>query len=137
MRLRGAALARRFPSVTIVLNHLGGKVTPETVPPSAMAEYKRNIEEIAGCENVVCKISGIVVTANENWKPQDLAPNMLFCMETFGEDRAYFAGDWPVCRLRATFRQWVDALKWIVRDRPVAFQKKLFHDNATRFYRLD
>ena len=44
-----AALARQFPSVTIVLNHLGGKVTPETVPASEMEAWKANIAEIAQC----------------------------------------------------------------------------------------
>jgi pseudouridine synthase len=45
-----------------------------------------------------------------------------------------FAGDWPVCTLKASFAQWVGALKQIVKDRPIAFQKKLFHDNAAKFY---
>jgi L-fuconolactonase len=63
---------------------------------------------------------------------------MRFSMETFGPDRRMFAGDWPVCTLRASFRQWVAALKDIVREMnmPLADQKKLFHDNAVRFYGL-
>ena len=59
---------------------------------------------------------------------------MLFCIDTFGEDRAYFAGDWPVCRLRATIAQWVGALKTIVKARPLTAQKKLFAGNAEKFY---
>jgi len=53
-------------------------------------------------------------------------------------DRRMFAGDWPVCTLRASFRQWVDALKEIVRgmNMSLADQKKLFHDNAVKFYAL-
>jgi L-fuconolactonase len=39
-----------------------------------------------------------------------------------------------VCTLKASFAQWVGALKAIVKDRPIAFQKKLFHDNAAKFY---
>lgn len=132
----GARLVEKCPKTRFVVDHCGNMSVTST-DQAQRKKWMAGMKALASHENVVCKISGIVVTANENWKPQDLAPNMLFCMETFGEDRAYFAGDWPVCRLRATFRQWVDALKWIVRDRPVAFQKKLFHDNATRFYRLD
>ena len=91
----------------------------------------------AGRENVVCKISGIVVTAKKDaWKPADLAENVNFCLDTFGEDRVFFGGDWPVCTLRASLAQWVGALKWIVRDRTPGFQRKLFHDNAARFYGL-
>ena len=99
--------------------------------------WQAGIRAAAEQENMVCKISGIVVTARESgWQASDLADNMNFCMETFGEDRVFFGGDWPVCTLRATYQQWVDALKWIVRDRPAGFQRKLFHDNAVRFYGL-
>jgi len=96
------------------------------------------MKALAQHDNVVCKISGIIVTAKEDWKAADLAPNMRFSMETFGPDRRMFAGDWPVCTLRASFRQWVAALKEIVREMnmPLADQKKLFHDNAVRFYGL-
>ena len=69
-----------------------------------------------------------------DWKAADLAANINDTMNTFGEDRIMFAGDWPVCTLKASFAQWVGALKEIVKDRPVAFQKKLFHDNAAKFY---
>ena len=48
-------------------------------------------------------------------------------------DELFEAITW-VCTLKATFAQWVGALKQIVKDRPVAFQKKLFHDNAAKFY---
>jgi L-fuconolactonase len=54
----------------------------------------------------------------------------------FGSDRVVFGGDWPVCTLAASYRQWVEALRQIVDDRPPAEQKKLFHDNAMRVYRL-
>ncbi len=96
------------------------------------------MKALAQHANVVCKISGIIVTAKKDWKPADLEPNMRFSMETFGPDRRMFAGDWPVCTLRASFRQWVDALKEIVRgmDMSLADQKKLFHDNAVKFYAL-
>ncbi|HUQ70889.1 MAG TPA: amidohydrolase family protein [Planctomycetaceae bacterium] len=57
-----------------------------------------------------------------------------FSMDTFGEDRVMFAGDWPVCTLRATFAQWLGALKEIVAKRSAEFQRKLFHDNAAKFY---
>ena len=97
----------------------------------------RAMKAAAEQENVMCKISGIVVTAKKDvWKPADLAPNMEFCMETFGEDRVFFGGDWPVCTLKASFQQWVDALKWVVKDASPVFQRKLFHDNAVKFYGL-
>lgn len=133
----GVKLAEKCPKTRFVVDHCGNLSVTNT-DAKLRKTWEAGIKAAAGLENVVCKISGIVVTAKkDDWKPADLAPNMNFCMEAFGEDRAYFAGDWPVCRLRATYAQWVDALKWIVRDRTPEFQRKLFHDNAVKFYGLD
>jgi predicted TIM-barrel fold metal-dependent hydrolase len=38
--------------------------------------------------------------------------------------------------LTATYRQWLEALKNIVAQRPLEERRKLFHDNAMRFYGL-
>ena len=131
----GARLVEKCPGTRFVLDHCGNM--PVGSEAAALRrKWMCGIKALASHENVVCKISGIVVTAPEGWKAADLAPNMLYCIDTFGEDRAYFAGDWPVCRLRATFAQWVAALKTIVKDRPIAAQKKLFAENAEKFYRI-
>jgi predicted TIM-barrel fold metal-dependent hydrolase len=47
-----------------------------------------------------------------------------------------FGSDWPVCTRVATLRQWVEALKEIIRTRSESAQRKLLHDNAIRFYGL-
>jgi L-fuconolactonase len=79
----------------------------------------------------------VAQTTPGKWKAEDLAPVINHTLEVFGPDRVMFAGDWPVCTLGATYRQWVDALKTIVAARPAAEQRKLFHDNAERFYGLE
>ena len=48
-----------------------------------------------------------------------------------------FGGDWPVCTLAATYRQWVEALRQIVHERSEEQQRKLFYDNAAQFYDLE
>ena len=119
-----------------MLDHCGNLSVTNT-DEKLRKSWEAGIKAAAGLENMVCKISGIVVTAKkDDWTPADLAPNINFCLEAFGEDRAYFAGDWPVCTLRATFAGWVNALKTIVKDRSPVFQRKLFHDNAVKFYGL-
>jgi len=55
---------------------------------------------------------------------------------SFGWDRVMFGSDWPVCTLSASYRQWVDALQSITQQAGQSNQKKLFHDNAKRVYRL-
>lgn len=131
----GVKLARQCPGTRFIVDHCGNmSVTSDD--RALRQRWMDGIHAAAEQENMVCKISGIVVTADPEWQPSDLAPNMNFCMEAFGDDRVFFGGDWPVCTLKATFAQWVDALKWIVRDRTPEFQRKLFHDNAVRFYGL-
>lgn len=100
-------------------------------------QWQRDMERLARLSNVVCKISGIVVQARERWTADDLAPVINHSLTTFGPDRVMFAGDWPVCTLKATFRQWVEALRSITRNRSAEDNRKLFHDNAVRVYGLN
>ena len=97
----------------------------------------KDLAALAQRKNVVCKVSGIVVQcAGRKWTANDLAPVINHTLAVFGPERVLFAGNWPVCTLAATYRQWVDALKEIVRQRPLAQQRRLFHDNAVAYYSL-
>jgi predicted TIM-barrel fold metal-dependent hydrolase len=103
-----------------------------------LSQWKKDIAEVAKRKQVVCKVSGIVAGAEpDKWTPDDLAPAIKHTLEVFGPDRVMFGGDWPVCTLAATFKQWVEALRSLVAARPEAEQRKLFHDNAVRVYRLE
>lgn len=134
--LDGAKLAEKCPKTQFVLDHCGN-LSVQNEDADLRAKWEKGIKELAALPNVMCKISGIIVTADrENWTASDLAPNMNFCMNTFGEDRVMFAGDWPVCTLTAPFGGWLGALKEVVKGRSKHFQHKLFHDNAVRFYEL-
>ena len=126
-------LVDQCPKTRFIVDHCGNMSVTST-DKDARAKWLDGMKQMAARKNTVCKISGIIVTANKDWKPEDLAPNINDTMNTFGEDRIMFAGDWPVCTLKASFAQWVGALKQIVKDRPIEFQKKLFHDNAAKFY---
>lgn len=141
----GVKLAERCPETPLVLDHCGngdpqhfrkgGEDTAQRA--KACDQWRRDIGQLARRDNVVCKISGIVVRATPGeWKADDLAPVINHCLDEFGPDRVMFGGDWPVCTLTASYAQWVNALKQIVAHRPLDEQRKLFHDNAQRFYNL-
>jgi predicted TIM-barrel fold metal-dependent hydrolase len=99
--------------------------------------WRADITEIAQYPNVSCKISGRVAYADpKTWTAEDLRPFVEHAIATFGWDRVLFGSDWPVCTLSASYQQWVEALKAITRDAGDANQRKLFHDNAVRVYRL-
>jgi predicted TIM-barrel fold metal-dependent hydrolase len=126
-------LAEACPDTRFILDHCGNA----NVQARDGTQWQRDMTRIARCRNVVCKVSGIVASARPGrWTAEDLAPIVNHTLDAFGSDRVMFGGDWPVCTLAATYRQWVDALKAIVRGRSEVDQRKLFHDNAVRFYEL-
>lgn len=140
----GTSLAAKCPGTRFILDHCGNadpaawnrKKDSSEAPGHTVDQWKRDIEALAKQSNVVCKISGIIARAVKGWTADDLAPAINFCLDQFGPNRVMFGGDWPVCKLGASYAQWVDALKQIVSSRPVEQQKKLFHDNAHAFYGL-
>jgi predicted TIM-barrel fold metal-dependent hydrolase len=100
-------------------------------------QWRRGIGQLAGHKNLVCKISGIIASVPKgNWGPDALAPIINHCLDSFGPDRVMFASDWPVCTLGAPLRDWVGALREIVRARSQSEQRKLWGENALRFYGL-
>jgi L-fuconolactonase len=121
------------PDTRFILDHCGNA----KVPDKDRTRWKKDLAEVAKRKNVVCKVSGIVASAEKGkWTADDLAPIVNNVLDVFGLDRVLFGGDWPVCTLGATYEEWLVALQAIVKDRPRADQEKLFHDNAVRVYGL-
>ncbi|MBD3674828.1 MAG: amidohydrolase family protein [Planctomycetaceae bacterium] len=130
----GVKLAKQCPETQFIIDHCGN-MPVQGFEPELLKSWQESMKAAAELDNVACKISGIVVTAEKgNWTADDLAPHMNFCMDTFGEDKIVFGGDWPVCTLSATYQQWAEALFEVVKDRSDEFRKKLFHDNALKIY---
>ena len=128
--LDAAKLIDQCPDTRFILDHCGNA----DVKAKDLTQWRKDIAEVARRKNVVGKVSGIVAGAAPGWKAADLAPAINHTLEVFGPERVMFGGDWPVCTLAATYSQWVDALREVVRNRPADEQRKLFHDNAARFY---
>lgn len=128
-------LVAQCPETRFIVDHCGN-MSPSDVDPAHRKQWLDGMRALAQRSNVVCKVSGIIASAPKAWKPADLAPIVLDTIKTFGIDRCFFAGDWPVCTLRASLGQWVDCLSEIVRDFSEADKRKLFHDNAKRLYGL-
>ncbi|MGH9841459.1 MAG: amidohydrolase family protein [Blastocatellia bacterium] len=128
-----ARLIRECPNVQFILDHCGN-------PDIRNRDYdpwQEDLQEVAGLPNVVCKVSGIVVNADlDNWTVEDLRPAVAQVIASFGWDRVMFGSDWPVCTLAAGYRQWFDALMFLTKEAGEANRRKIFYENAARFYRL-
>lgn len=129
-------LLDQCPNTKFILDHCGNADPQDS--PQEMDNWKRGMAEVARRDNVVCKVSGIVVRAKPDaWSAADLAPIIHHTWEVFGPDRVMFGGDWPVCTLVASYRQWVTALREVIAERSEEDQRKLLAGNALRIYGLD
>jgi predicted TIM-barrel fold metal-dependent hydrolase len=119
-------LARDFADTAIVLNHAGLPLMPE------MAPWRNAMAKLAGCENVMVKISGL-----GNLDAAAKRAASLAVIELFGTQRAMFASNYPVDSLRDSFDAVYDAFDTATRDFSPAERANLFHDNAVRIYRME
>jgi len=132
------AFARQVPEVPMILDHIG---KPD-IKGRGLEPWRSQMRELAALPHVVCKVSGMVTEADHAaWTPDDLKPFLEATIDAFGFDRLIFGGDWPVCRQAAEYPRWVETLDGLLaRMGPAgvgaADLRKLYRDNARRFYRL-
>jgi predicted TIM-barrel fold metal-dependent hydrolase len=127
-----AELARAFPATPIVLNHTG---LPADRSPEGLRAWRDAMATLAAEPNVAVKISGLGVPG----RPWTVAANrevVLRTIDLFGVERAMFASNFPVDGLVASFDTIYRGFTAIVADLSRADRRRLFHDNAARFYRL-
>lgn len=141
----GVALAKRCPETRFVIDHCGNadvkafhpRLASGSAPEHEVDDWKSAMEELATLPNTMCKISGIIARLPAGAAVETLAPIVNHCLDTFGPERVVFGGDWPVCLLGGTFRQWVDGLTEMLSQRPMNEQRALWSGNAVKFYRLE
>jgi predicted TIM-barrel fold metal-dependent hydrolase len=126
-----ADLARDFPDTTIILNHTG---LPSDRSEAGTAGWREAMERLADQPNTAVKISGIGLAA-EAWTTRGNGPLVLETIRIFGIERCMFASNFPVDGLCASYDTIFSGFKRIVEDFPMADQRKLFHDNAVKYYR--
>ena len=145
-------LARAFPGVTIVLDHLGGPLGAgpyEGKRDQVFVEWKKCIEELAQCPNVVMKLGGLLMPIN-GWGWQDrerpptsevlaaaTAPYYDLCIEQFGVERCMFESNFPVDKTSCSFRVLWNSFKRIASGCSATEKAALFHDTAVTVYKLD
>ncbi|MDZ7685487.1 MAG: amidohydrolase family protein [Gammaproteobacteria bacterium] len=144
-------LSARSRNATIILDHFGG---PLGIGPYAgkqedvFAEWKDKISQLEPQENVHFKLGGINMKINGfDWHKRDLpptsdelvertAPWYEHCIDTFGADRCMFESNFPVDKESCSYDILWNAFKKMSRGRSEQERAALFHDTATRVYRL-
>ena len=127
-------MVRRCPETQFILDH----IAKPNIREQKMDPWRGQIEELAKLPNVVCKVSGVATeTRGEDWTVEEVAPYIEHVLDTFGEDRVVYGGDWPVVLNASSYKRWYDTLDQITASRSETFKRKLWNTNAKRFYRLD
>lgn len=144
-------LARAFPDTTIVFDHFGG---PLGIGPYAgkadevFGEWRKAVDELAKCPNVVAKLGGINMTINGfGWHKRPAPPTSrelagatqryyLHAIERFGVARCMFESNFPMDKQSCSYTVLWNAFKRMTESFSAAEKAALFHDTAARVYRL-
>jgi predicted TIM-barrel fold metal-dependent hydrolase len=132
--LREAAdVVRANPDIAVVLNHTG---FPWDRSPEGLEMWRRGMLALSACPNCWCKLSCLCLRDGA-WNDESNRAIVLETIGFFGVERCMFASNYPVDGLRVGFGQMFDDFKRMTAGLAAAERRKLFHDNAARFYRLD
>ena len=126
--------AQRLEGQPLVLDHLG---KPD-IRGGEIVDWHRHLRALAGCGNVMAKLSGLVTEADwHNWTPEGMRPYLDVAFECFGYERLMIGSDWPVCTVAADYGRTLRLVTDYMRDRPTHERDAVLGGNAARLWRLD
>ena len=149
-----AVLARKFPNVTIIVNHLGGKIDPNA-DQETILRWQHAINTVADCPNVVMKAGGAQQRVGP-WEPpfhmnqrsapigseelsELLYPYYRYVIDRFGPERCMFESNFPVDKECVSYRTLWNTFKRIASKAGLSESEKksIFSATAIRAYRLN
>ncbi len=126
-------LSRRLPGLRLVLDHAG----KPHLASGDLEDWSREVRALAGSEQVVCKVSGLVTEADhQRWSLANLRPAWDTVLDAFGPHRLLFGSDWPVCLLAASWERWAIAVAELVAPLFPDEADAILTTTATATYRL-
>lgn len=127
-------LVRLFPEQAFVIDH----IAKPFIKSGLISEWEKGMRAIAQCQNVYCKISGMVTEADyQHWKKEDFKPYLDLITNSFGINRIMYGSDWPVCQVAASYEQVRNIVKEYFSNFSMNEQVLLFRDNAKKFYGIE
>ena len=149
-----AELANKFPGVTVIVNHLGGKIDP-AADEAELDDWRAGIDAVAACPNTVMKLGGAQMRVGD-WEPpyhmhqtpapwgsdqfvETLMPRYQYALEKFGPDRCMFESNFPVDKDCISYRSLWNLFKKMAKEWGLSDSEKrdVFSGTAARAYRLN
>ncbi len=128
-----AEVARIYPNVPIVLNHMG---FPWDRSPQGLDAWRQGMRALAACPNVHVKVSELGVQ-DRPWTIEGNRGVVLETVEMFGIERCMFASNFPVAGLQLSYRELVNNMSEIFSGFSPQQREAFFWRNAKAFYRID
>ena len=126
-------LVQRFPEQVFILDHMAKPY----IKDGQMSPWDSDIKKLASCENVSCKISGMVTEADwHHWTAEVFRPYMEVVLEAFGVERLTIGSDWPVCTLAGQYGAVVSIAADFIAQLSDHEQKAIWEGNPERIYDL-
>jgi L-fuconolactonase len=144
-------LARSFPGVPIIVNHIGGLFgigSHSGSSESRFAQWQRNIRLLSECPNVTMKLGGLGMPTTGLTQRTDAIPSshelavrwrpyIEACIEAFGVRRCMFESNYPVDAATASYPVLWNTFKRITSGASRQEKAALFYETAKRVYRLE
>jgi L-fuconolactonase len=126
------AFVDRHPDQPFVVDHLA---KPTIRAGQFDARWAEGLRAIAERPHVTCKLSGMVTEVRDpSWSPAILQPYVDVALEAFGPSRLMFGTDWPVCRLRCEYGEWVATVRDLIAPLSADEQAAILGGTAARVY---
>lgn len=122
----------RHPDQPMVLDHIA---KPTITADKFDETWERDFRELAKRENLTCKFSGVVTEIRDDgWSLDLVRPYWEVALDAYGPERLMFGTDWPVCRLKCEYGDWVEAVETLAAELSEAEQAAFWGGTASRAY---
>lgn len=130
-----ARVATEHPSLTFVLDHLGG---PPLDGGDDLPAWEAALRALAERPNVVAKLSGLGgALGRSDGTVDDLAPVVEAAISSFGASRLMYGSDWPLVELTGGARRWHEAVTRVTAGMSPAETDAITGGTACRVYRIE
>jgi L-fuconolactonase len=120
------------PRQIFIIDHIA---KPKINKNSFDVDWANHMKKISEREHVYCKLSGMVTEIlQESWDIDLLKPYFETILDAFGPQRMIFGSDWPVCLLKSTYSNWVNAVLCLINRLSANEQRAIMGENAERIY---
>lgn len=128
----GVRLAKDFPDQLFVLEHAG---MLEDRSPEGFALWRRGLRELARCENVHVKLSGLG-TFVRSASAELMRPIVHETIDAFGPSRCMYGSNFPIEKIWTDYASLFGAFRECIAELSEAEQAAILGGNAERDYRL-